>query len=282
MASGTESAMIFDTLLATGRESEYRRQEGRAEAMTRLGAAVAAVAGGLLAGFFLRLPFYVNVLSGLANLAIVASLAEPPRTRLTGHAPLREILAITRESLRDRNLRPPMLLTAALMSTGIVAIWGYFLRLTDSGVALASYGVFFAIFQGSSAVAAVTADRIVRRIGRRAALATIGLVPASFLVLAVFPSPWALVLAPLGSFGWGLSTPLLLEVINRHVPSDRRATVLSVGGMVARVAFIVVAPLFGWLTDALSDRAAFAMLAVVTIAAGVATLPGLARDRPAA
>ena len=99
--SGTESALIYDTLKAESREAEYTRIEGKAEAWTRVGTATAAVAGGLLAAVWLRLPFVANAGTALIMFVIAITLVEPPRPTLAARESLRQILQISRESLAD-------------------------------------------------------------------------------------------------------------------------------------------------------------------------------------
>jgi MFS family permease len=280
MVSGTASAMLFDSLRAAGDEARYHRTEGHAEALTRLGTAVAAILGGLMAAVSLRLPFAVNVGIALVGLGIVASLVEPPRDRLGGHAPLREILRVTSETLRDRQLQPTMLLSAALFATGITAIWGYFMRLTGEGISVAAYGLYFAIFQAASAAGAATSDRISGFLGRRGSVALLALVPAALLACAVDGSWRPILLTPLAAAAWGFSTPFLLSILNRNLASDRRATVLSVSAMLGRILLVVVGPAFGWLSDHVSDRAAFAALAAAFLATAAAA--GLLHRRAAA
>jgi MFS family permease len=261
LLSGTESALLFDSLQATGAPSRYRKLEGRAEALTRLGTATAAVLGGGLAAVALRLPFLVNVGTAAVMVLLAASLVEPPRQALAGRAPVREVLRIVRETVADRRLQPTLLLSAALFATGVIGIWGYFLRLTGTGITLLSYGVYFAAFQAASAAGAAGAERLVRWCGPRGVYAVLLAVPGVLAACAASPAAWPVLLTPLAAAAWGCSTPLLLAVLNRHVPSDRRATALSVNALGGRVLFVVLGPVFGVLVERCSDRAAFAALA---------------------
>ena len=261
--SGTESALIFDTLKAEGRETEYTRIEGKAEAWTRVGTAAAAVAGGLLAVVWLRLPFVANTGTALVMFAIVLTLVEPPRPTLAGRASVRQILQISRESLADARLLPVMVLSSGIFVTGITGIWGYFLRLTNHGITVASYGVYFAAFQGATAAGAASATPLARVFGSRGSYALLAVIPTVLVVFAFTSAPWPVLLTPLAAATWGFSTPLLLNLLNRHITSERRATVLSVSAMLGRVLFVVISPLFGVLSDRVSDRAGFGFLAGV-------------------
>lgn len=273
LVSGTVSALLFDSLRVAGDEERYHRMEGRAEALTRLGTALAATLGGFLAAASLRLPFAVNAATALASVAVAHALLEPSRERLRGHAPLRELLQVSAEALRDRRNQGAMLLSATLFATGIIGIWGYFLRLTTRGVSVATYGLYFALFQAASAVGAATSDRIASFLGRRASVAVLAIVPATLIACALDGSARPVLLTPLAAGAWGFSTPFLLNVLNRNIPSDRRATVLSVSAMVGRLLLVLLGPAFGLLSDRLSDRVAFGALAAVSLAlAGAAAL----------
>jgi MFS family permease len=258
--SGTESALIFDTLKAEGRETAYARIEGKAEAWTRVGTATAAVAGGLIAAAWLRLPFVANAGTALIMFAIALTLVEPARPTLTSRASLHQILRISRESLADPRLLPIMVFSAGLFAVGIIGIWGYFLRLTNHGVTVASYGVYFAVFSGASAAGAATATHLAQVLGPRGSYALLAVIPAVLLTLAATSAPWPVLLTPLAAAAWGFSTPLLLNLLNQFITSDRRATVLSVSAMLGRVLFVVVSPIFGLLSDRISDRVAFGFL----------------------
>jgi predicted MFS family arabinose efflux permease len=259
--SGTESALIFDTLKADNRETEYTRIEGKAEAWTRVGSAIAAVAGGLLAAVWLRLPFFANAGTAAVMLVIAFTLVEPPRPTLTSRSSIRQILHISRESLADPRLLPVMVFSAGILAVGVIGIWGYFLRLTNHGITVASYGIYFAVFQCVSGAAAAGSSKLARVFGPRGSYALLAVIPAVLLAFACTAAPWPVLLTPLAAATWGFSAPLLLNVLNRHITSDRRATVLSVSAMLGRMLFVVVAPIFGLLTDHVSGQAAFGFLA---------------------
>ncbi|HEX7599824.1 MAG TPA: MFS transporter, partial [Polyangia bacterium] len=173
--SGTESALLFDSLASTEQDSRYRKLEGRSEALTRLGTATAAILGGLLAGLFLRLPFWANAGTASLMFIIAFGLVEPPREKLTGKTPFRDILRISRESMGDRDLLPSMVLSSTLFVTGVIGIWGCFLRLAGAGVSVFSYGVYFAVFQAASALGAASSDRLARALGVRGSYGLLGL-----------------------------------------------------------------------------------------------------------
>ena len=270
MRSGCDSALLFDSLKQLGREDEYKRVEGRAALVSRIGTAVSSVAGGALAAVFLRLPFLVNVGTALAMTPAALSLVEPERDRRRSPNPALDILRICRHCLREAAIRPGAELCGLIMASNLTALWAYFLVYRDLGIAVGWLGVLFAVFQLAGAAGSGLSHAASARFGGRAVLAAALLSPAFMAALGLWPRLALSPLVPANAFLWNLAHPVLLEKLNRAVGSDVRATVLSLASMAGSVAFIVLSPLFGLLVDAVSLGAAFAALGGFFLVAGIA------------
>lgn len=280
MRSGCDSALIFDSLKQLGREGEYKRVEGRAALLSRVGTAVSAVAGGWLASAFLRLPFLVNVGTALVMPALAASLKEPLREARRSATPALDILRICRHCLREPRIRPVVLLCGLVMAAHLTALWGYFFLYRDLGIAVSWFGVLFAVYQLAGAAGSGLAHAASARLGGRTVLAAALLSPPILILLGLVPRVWLLPLIPVNAFLWNLAYPVLLERLNLAVGSDVRATVLSLASMAGSVMFIVLSPVFGLIVDAASLSAAFIALGGLFLVAGAALLGAIARHWP--
>ncbi len=58
--SGSDSALLFESLKETEREGEYLKFEGRLRSAGNMSEAIAAILGGLLATISLRMPLYIE------------------------------------------------------------------------------------------------------------------------------------------------------------------------------------------------------------------------------
>lgn len=79
-ASGTDSAILYESLAAEDRAGEIEAQELRAWRFTFSALALSAVTGGLLALYLPALPFVAGAAATLAALLIVRQMSEPPST----------------------------------------------------------------------------------------------------------------------------------------------------------------------------------------------------------
>jgi predicted MFS family arabinose efflux permease len=259
LRSGTDSAILYDHLKSINDEHLYMKCEGNAEFWSRTGTAVSSVAGGVLGAYStLKLPFYVNLLSALLMIIVGISLKEPPRDEKPSGNPLKNICTVAYTTVTKKTLFSPMLQMGILFSTGVTAIWGYFLLYRHFEIPLFWHGIFFAVMQLTSAFAARHGSQFEQFAGKKVTATLLFLPGILFLIMGIAGNiliifPFIMIHAVL----WGISTPLLLERIQKQTASDFRATTLSVGSMMSRVVAISIGPLFGWVVDRWSPGIAF-------------------------
>lgn len=270
MCSGTESALLYDSLAALGRKKEYRSRESRAEFATRIGSAVSSVAGGILASIGIRLPFYANAVSALVLPISALFMKEPKRVRPAHEHPLSGIAAAVMLCVKSVPIRSAALLSGIIVTSGIVGIWGFFLLLGDMHMPLEYYGVLFFVFQIMSAVGARTSHAVAVKIGGKGILLLLALLPLIYLANGILHMPVTAALAFVQAFLWGLSTPFILDIINRSAVAKLRATMLSTVSMGNRTLYVIAGPIFGIIVDQFGTRSGFLFLAALFIPAVIA------------
>jgi MFS family permease len=280
LRSGSDSALIYDTLVGLEDEGRYKRFEGKAFFFSRLGSSLASVLGGALAAASLRLPFYVNIGAAALMLPLALSLVEPARPRIEAPRPLRDILGVVRLMSGDPRLRPLVLLAALVMGTGIVGLWAYFLYYQELGVGIGWFGLLFALAQLASASGSKLAGRLEAGLGSRRGLLILLAIGAGFLLLGAVRSLGMYPVILLNLFVWGYSFPVLLDLMNRRIESRIRATALSVAAMAGSLAFAILSPAFGRIVDSAGLRAAFFALGALFLTGGGFLLALLLKPGP--
>jgi predicted MFS family arabinose efflux permease len=277
MRSGSDSALIYDTLLQLKDEARYKKFEGRAFFFTRIGTASSAVLGGLAALLSLHLPFYINIITCTLMFPMSIALVEPERPKLKAKNPLLDILKVAKFSFSHGELRRLILYGALVQSTSIIAIWGSFLYFRELGISIGLFGVLFALFQLAGAFGARQSQAIVKTVGLRKSLALPLLIGLIYFVLGSFRSLLVLPLIILSAFLWNILVPILLDLLNRRIDSEVRATVLSVSAMAGSLSYVILAPIFGRLVDALSLSSAFLVLGGYFLIYGLIALASILR-----
>ncbi len=268
MRSGSDSALVYDTLIQLKEESEYKKFEGRSFFYARIGTSISSIAGGLLALLSLKIPFYTNLSTSLLMLPVALILFEPQRKKLESPSPFKDILKISRFCFTHLRLRWLMLYGALIRSTGVIGVWAYFLYYESIGIGIAYFGIIFAAWQLSSAFGSRYAHSLEEKMGRSRSVYLTLLIAPTFIMLGLLKTPFLLPLIFLNAFMFGLSFPLLLDQMNRLIESDVRATALSVANMTGSFSYVILSPLFGKLVDALSLSDAFIIMGIFFIAYG--------------
>ena len=243
LISGADSAILYDSLAAENRQTEYARAEGAGQATWLT---VTAVGMPLTDLFLVRGndPVLAYWLSGsLSLIGAVAALAmtEPPRGERQS---TREI---TVGAMKDVVHRPPVL-RIILYSVGVFILLRAAIVmfsnpvLAASGVPVNRYGMVLAIVNVFGAFTAFRGHRILERYGERAFMVAMPIaLIVMFALLLVVRTPWVIALFCIQGAVFGIY-PLIRTILNRHVGSaSRRATVISIESMACRVAFGLIA-----------------------------------------
>jgi len=281
LVSGADSAMLFDSLAANGREHEYARAEGAAQASWLLVTAIGLPLADrfLVVGGDPVLAYWVTGGLSLLGCACALGLLEPP---LGKRLSTREI---TRAALGDV-VRIPGIARLIVYSIGLFAllrasiVMFFHPALEDLGLPVDSYGTILATVNVVGAVAAWRAHGWLRRAGERAFLVAMPLTMLwMFLLLATLDLPAAALLFCLQGAAFGVYPLVTRSILNRLVPSARRrATILSMESLACRVAFSPLALVAGGMLGRLGVERAMAATALLACLPFLA-LPLLRRTR---
>ncbi len=257
-AYGADSALAYDTLKSLGREDEYQRIEGNGNGMRQLSFALFAPMGGLLATVSLSLPYLASSLGIFASGLIALTFVEP--RVVTAGSPLDE-LQIRRRFYHEiqrslglvlenkRILWFVLFFSLAFLATRL-GFWTYQPYFKTVGLPVSLFGVVMAGFYLLSALVSKQAHRLERILREKLILAVMPLLMvASFLLMSAFPFVCGISFILIQQFTTGLHEPILKAYLNRHTPSEVRATMLSLQNMAGNTAFALFAPFLGSIVD---------------------------------
>lgn len=273
LVSGTDSALLYDTLLTAGREHEYRRFQGKLLALALYGVGVASVLGGFLYEINHHLPIALCLVAELAALGICFMLVEPPRHKKTVHKhPVADMLDTARYALHGhKEIAGIIILSAVLFATTKVMMWAqqpYYILLD---VPVAWFGVLMAAGFMLGGLSSHLGHRFDGRFSNRGVLLScLGFIVLSCLASGLYPGYHGILLllfsgTALYGFGW----PRVQAAINKNVDSSRRATILSTASFMTHAGQIPLYILTGWAAERHGIPASLLALAAVLVAGGM-------------
>jgi MFS family permease len=285
LMSGADNALLFDTLKASGRESEYEKVAGRGIAAHWGGAGVATLLGGPVAAFTdVRMTIFIGAATCVAASLIALSLWEAPRAREDG--PKESYFGGIRAAFGEAWQVVDVRILILLAGTAFAALEAvhYLIQpyLIDRDIAV---GTVFSLLQVpllfAGLVGALLAGRIVTTAASTRTFLLVPVLGAScYALLAGLPGLAAYAAFPLMIALGSLVEPLTTGYVNRRIGSERRATVLSIQSMIRSLVLAVLAPGLGFATDHWGIGEAFAIGGALALISGIAFgIPLLLRGR---
>ncbi|WP_224961171.1 MFS transporter [Geomonas subterranea] len=249
--SGSDSALLFETLRAQGEEQSYARHQGRMHGFAQAGEAAGAILAGVIYAREPRLPFILQVAVWGAALMVTRQLADSPRAHGPVRSHLAEAIATARYAFgENRHLRYTILLNTVLGIASFYPVWLIQPYMQHAGVPVAWFGPVWAGANLTVAVCALASHRLHNRLGDRGmVLLFLFLVVIGYLGLGLAAGVWGFLFYYLLTCMRGLRGPMMLAHTQRESASANRAATLSLQSVSFRLLFVVTGPLVGRLAD---------------------------------
>lgn len=270
LMSGTDTALLYETLKSLGRESEFKVIRGKQKWVGAWAGGLASITGGLLAKFGLAYAWWAWFLVGIPVLFIHLALVDVPV-----HAEDRpsNYLSHLKESF-SMSLRGDA--SYFILYSVIIGfffsinywLWQPYLELT--GLSLVYFGIVYAVIDILSGFVSKHADWVEKALGMRKSLLLIPLVFALGLILqsqVVFVAGGVFLLFHV--LAGGVFGPILDDYVNSRIPSAKRATILSINNMLGAFLFVVISPLVGKLIDMASLQLVLGLMSLIIFIAGL-------------
>jgi MFS family permease len=263
--SGSDSALLFESLRQDGREEEYSRLEGRMTGWAQTGEAVGALGAGLLYAAAPILPFAVQILVWILALTITMSLKDAPPAEAIERSHLAEMLSICKVAIRDnRRIRSTIMLSTLLGLASFYPVWLIQPYMQQNQMPIGWFGPIWAGANLTVAIFSVLSHRVTSLLGDRGQLKLFFLLSLSGL----FGLGWT---AGLFSFLFyylltamrGLQGPFSRHFLQREGSRSNRASLLSLKALAFRLAFVVTGPFIGLAADRFGLNTTFQMITII-------------------
>jgi MFS family permease len=262
--SGSDSALLFETLRAGDREELYARYDGRMTGCGQTGEAAGALFAGLMYAASPLIPFALQIAIWILALGVCLTLREPPvehGSAIQSH--LAEALGVCRYAfLENPAVRATIVFGTLLGLASFYTVWMIQPFMQECRVPLSWFGPVWAGANLTIAACSLISHRLQAGIGIRG-------MSWLFITLIVIAYGGLGLTAGVGSFAFyylltamrGLQGPLMRYRLQRASARRNRASIQSLHSLSFRVGFIVTGPLIGMVADRWGLAASFLWIA---------------------
>jgi len=274
LVSGTDSALLYESLNQLDRKEDYLKYEGQISASGNFAEGAAAIIGTYLAMINLNFPYYGQVVLSVIGLIAISFIIEPEEAEKKDSTnKIQQLLTVVVDTFKNAHLRWMILLSGLVGLGTLTAAWfaqEYF-KAVEIPIEYNGYlwaALQFVVGFGAWFVNRITKNRSFLTI---AAIISVG-ISFSFILGGYFLAAWAICFIFSINFFRGLAEPYFKNVINNLTNPSFRATVLSVRGLVIRFSFAIISPIIGWISDMYTIKYAFGAIGIFVFFASMIIL----------
>lgn len=276
LQSGAGEALLYDNLKSSGLEKMSKQIFGRAHAARLMGMMISAPIGSLIANKWgLNYPMLLTAIPNTLAAIVAIRIPEPKIESVQSEAT--RYVEVVKKGIKyltkNRILWRLSLNSIVVASAAYFIIWWYQPLLISAGVQVGKLGWFHVILLLSEVVVSSQFKRLEQWAGSetRYLRITAALTGLSLILAAVWPGIISGTILLVIGGGFGLTRlEYMGAIINRHVESAERATVLSSISMFRRLALVPLNPVLGMLAD---KSLSTAMLTVSTLPLALVFMP---------
>lgn len=249
--SGTDSAMLYDSLQQSQNQEKYLKYEGRVTSLGCLAETTAALFGGTIAALTsYNSVFWIQSVIALTAIPAACMLVEPSRGKLL-HKSLNQIFEIGFFALfKHKGLSRTTMLSSVTGIATLTMAWTIQTFFVIQDFSEIQTTTIWVLLNLTVALSSLFSNRLEKIFGiKPMILMIVILVPFGYFALGIPSLFISLLFAFLFYFVRGYATPVLKELIQNYCDTEIRATVLSVRDLLIRLGFTIIGPILGYLSD---------------------------------
>lgn len=267
--SGSEEALIYDSMKALGKEEHYIGVYGRLNVLIEISQGIATVLGGILAEYSFLFCYGASFLIAGCALLPVLFMVEAPieKHEQTEENAVRIFVDHFKSSAsilkENRNILKVIIFFQGIFTAQTILFFYSQQYFYDMGYNKIWISVFMLAFGVISCAGALLSEKIVARFRNHTSLALgilIAVAIGSFVFQNVVLSVAALSLA---GFCNSVLYPIQSSILNQMIPSRQRATLISINSMFFSIGMIILFPIAGFLADKFGLAQIFAVLGIL-------------------
>jgi MFS family permease len=265
--SGSEEALVYDTLKILNREDEYLNINGRLNLIIEVSQGLAVFIGGLLSQINFSISYIVAIIIGVCSLTISLNFIEVEfRDKNQEKVRVRDHFKTSINIIRDNKKLFNILMFFPVIYTFSAVIYFYGQQFfSDTGYSRVNISIIFLLNGIVSALGSILSDRIYK-IYKSLGWIFITII-ISLLIITMGYATKNLSILIFISIGFltAILQPISSKLINSMVESKQRATIISVESMFYSLMMLILFPICGLIGDIFSLDTSFKIIGTVGV-----------------
>lgn len=264
--SGSEEALVYDSMKEVGREDEYLIVNGKLNFLIEVSQGIASFLGGVLSDISYTLTYAFQIIKDILAFFAGTLFDEPNSYKREAITGIKEHVGICYDILRnDKKLRLVLLYYPVVFSFHTVTFFYGQQHFANLGMSKTMIAVLMLIAGIISSVSALYAKLLQSILKEKAKYVATLLLSFSIWGFGFEDNISSILCFFIMNAANSILYPIASNALNKLIPSEQRATILSVDSMLFSVAMIILFPISGFLGDAFGLKNVFHGLGILLI-----------------
>lgn len=261
--SGSEEALVYDSLKIIGEEEKYLKINGNLNFIIEVAQGIAVLVGGILSDYSFTYSYGLSAIISICALGISFGFKEPEfheeekeRVTIVGH--FKSCYEVMKS---NKKIILIMMFFELIFMTGTTTHFYTQQYFSEMGYSRSFIAIIYVISSIGCAIGAKFAYKVERKL-KKAMLYIVPMLGGVWLIVLISSKN---LIAIIGFIMFSVSINILYPVssdyINKLIPSAQRATLISVQSICFSIFMIMIFPLLGVIGQVTSLRVAFVVLA---------------------
>lgn len=266
LESGAGEALIYDSLKETGDEKKYMKVSGVNEIIMQAAQTGGLVLGGFLSNYSYTYAYAVTIVVSLVAIIQALSFKEPNIKMEIEEKSFKIFKNQVSESFKiiagNKKLGFLIIFSQAIFMFNTSIFFYIQNYLLHKGISKGNIGIILAASSLAAVITASQTYKIEKKVGEKVIILLLPLVIA-ICIWGVALSKYYYIFFIVINAIESIIFVAVSDYTNKLIPSDKRATILSMGSMIFSLYMMIVFPIIGKLGDKYSLQFSFKALALI-------------------
>lgn len=252
--SGAQEALVYDSMKLIDKEDDYVSVSAKTNTLVEISQSIATVVGAMIAEYSYAACYITSSVLAAMTLVPLFMMEEPVIEKKNEVASVSELVKNHFKTCFDV-LKSDRTLTSLIIFFNVLDVAGtvlffYSQKYYDTmGLNKIEIGLIMFIVGIMAILGAYLSDKIYKKIGDKIKPIAVLLIVASICGYLLFNLWVSIVCFAVCNFVVACLYPIRSASINKLVPSEQRATLISVDSLVFSLGMIVIFPMIGFIVD---------------------------------
>jgi sugar phosphate permease len=252
LKSGSDTSLVYDSLKKLDNTKDFANIQGKGESF----ALTTQILGSVVSGFIYKLnPEFPLMLSMLMMMISSVSalfffdIKTYEHEKKPGY--IKQITSSGKYLAGHKRVRAIVIYSVFFFVFYRIGFWFYQPYFQAVKIEAGYFGILFAIFNLVAAVSARFSDVFIKLTKGKSMITLSVLLALSFLLMGITRSWPGFIFICLQQITRGVNVPVFMKYINKHIPSNQRATIISFSSLLKNIAAAAAFPVVGYAMDRL-------------------------------